>query len=116
MLENYAFSGVPHKPISYIDQGTKLTCQCGYEWIENRFPEYDKLVCPRCQRRQIERDRSNLVQSSTSTKPIKSSAQQSQIDEIMELLINESILELKILCFLYSYSLQWNVVLLQVCD
>ena len=61
MLENYAFSGVPHKPISYIDQGTKLTCQCGYEWIENRFPEYDKQVCPRCQRRQIERDRRNLV-------------------------------------------------------
>ena len=79
MLENYAFSGVPHKPISYIDQGTKLTCQCGYEWIENRFPEYDKVVCPRCQRRQIERDRRNLVQSSTSAK-------QSQIDEVLELL------------------------------
>jgi hypothetical protein len=54
MLENYAFSGILHKPISYIDQGTKLTCQCGYEWIENRFPEY--AVCPRCDRRQMERD------------------------------------------------------------
>ena len=55
MLENFAFSGVSHKPISYIEQGTKLTCQCGYEWIENRFPEYDQVVCPRCERRQIER-------------------------------------------------------------
>ena len=60
MLENYAFSGTPHKPISYIDsEGTKPTCQCGYEWIENRFPKYDQLVCPRCQHRQIERDRRN---------------------------------------------------------
>ena len=79
MLENYAFSGTPRKPISYIDQGTKLTCQCGYEWIENRFPEYDQVVCPRCERRQLERDSRNLVQSSTSAK-------QSQIDEVLELL------------------------------
>jgi hypothetical protein len=86
MLENYAFSGTSYKPILYIDQGTKLTCQCGYEWIENRFPEYDQVVCPRCQRRQIERDRRNLVQSSTSAKPLRSSTQESQIDEIVELL------------------------------
>ena len=25
------------------------------KWIENRFPEYDQVVCPRCERRQIER-------------------------------------------------------------
>ena len=43
MLENYAFSGTPHKPVSYIEQGIKLTCQCGYEWIENRFPVADKM-------------------------------------------------------------------------
>jgi hypothetical protein len=24
MLENYAFSGTPNKPISYIEQGTNL--------------------------------------------------------------------------------------------
>jgi hypothetical protein len=85
MLENYAFSGTPHKPISYIDQGTKLTCSCGYEWIENRFPEYP--VCPRCDRRQMERDSRNLVQSSsTSAKPLRTSPQQSQINEILELL------------------------------
>lgn len=80
-------SGEPHKPISYIEQGTKLTCQCGYEWIENRFPEY--AVCPRCDRRQIERDsRSrNLVQSSTSAKPLQfKTNEQKQIDEIMDLL------------------------------
>ena len=58
----------------------------GYEWVENRFPEYDQVVCPRCQRRQIERVRRNLVQSSTSAKPLRSSTQESQIDEIMELL------------------------------
>ena len=86
MLENYAFSGVPHKPISYIDQGTKLTCQCGYEWIENRFPVYDQVVCPTCERRQIERDKRNLVQSSTSAKLLRPSTLESQIDEIMELL------------------------------
>src|SRR5215510_12865382 len=87
MLENYAFSGTSRKPISYIEQGTKLTCQCGYEWIENRFPEYDKVACPRCQRRQIERDRRNLVQSSTSTKPLQfRSKKQSEIDGILELL------------------------------
>ena len=40
----------------------------------------------RCQRRQIERDRRNLVQSSTSAKPLRPSTQQSQIDEIVELL------------------------------
>ena len=79
MLENYAFSGTPRKPIYYIDQGTKLTCKCGYEWIENRFPEYDQVVCPSCERRQLERDSRNLVQSSTSAK-------QSQIDEVLKLL------------------------------
>jgi hypothetical protein len=86
MLENYAFSGTPHTPISYIDQGTKLTCQCGYEWIENRFPEY--AVCPRCDRRQMERDSSrNLVQSSTSANPLSSSSSTNkQIDEILDLL------------------------------
>ena len=78
-------SGEPYtQPISYIDQGTKLTCQCGYEWIENRFPEY--AVCPRCDRRQMERDSRNLVQSSTSAKPLRTSPQQSQISEILELL------------------------------
>jgi hypothetical protein len=86
MLNNYAFSGTPQKPISYIEQGTKLTCQCGYEWIENRFPEYDKVACPRCQRRQIERDRRNLVQSSTMTKSLQfRSKEQSEIDGILEL-------------------------------
>jgi len=87
MLENYAFSGTSHKPISYIDQGTKHICQCGYEWIENRFPEYDKVVCPRCQRRQIARDRRNLVQSSTLATPLQlRSKEQSAIDEILTLL------------------------------
>ena len=85
-VRKHAFSGTPHKPISYIDQGTKLTCSCGYEWVENRFPEYDQVVCPRCERRQIERDKRNLVQSSTSAKPLRPSNQQSEIDEIMELL------------------------------
>ena len=43
-IDNFiAMSGEPYKA-SYIDQGTKLVCQCGYEWIENRFPEY--AVCP----------------------------------------------------------------------
>ena len=92
MLENYAFSGTPRKPISYIDQGTKLTCKCGYEWIENRFPEYDKVVCPRCQRRQIERDRRNLVQSSRSAKPLQfRSKEQIAIDEVLNLLNFSSI-------------------------
>lgn len=80
------FSGTLRKPISYVDQGTKLACSCGYEWVENRFPEYDQVVCPRCERRQIERDKRNLVQSSTSAKPLRPPTPQSQIDEIMELL------------------------------
>jgi hypothetical protein len=81
MLENYAFSGVPHKPISYIDQGTKLICQCDYEWIENRFPEF--AVCPRCERRQLQRHSRILVQSSTLAKPLQfRSKEQSQIDKI----------------------------------
>ena len=86
MKSYIAVSGIPYEPTSCVEQGTKLICQCGYEWIENRFPEYDKVVCPRCQRRQIEGDRRNLVQSSTSFKPLRPSTQQSQIDEIMELL------------------------------
>ena len=86
MLDDYiAMSGMPNnKPISYIDQGTKLTCTCGYEWIENRFPEY--AVCPRCDRRELERDSRNLVQSSTSAKPLRPNPQQSQIDELLTLL------------------------------
>lgn len=78
-------SGEPYK-VSYIEQGTTLTCQCGYTWVENRFPEY--AVCPRCDRRQMERDSRNLVQSSTSAKPLSSSSSSTnkQIDEILDLL------------------------------
>ena len=76
-IDNFiAMSGEPYK-VSYIEQGTTLTCQCGYTWIEHRFTE--SAICPRCDARKMERDRRNLVQSSTSAK-------QSQLDEILNLL------------------------------
>jgi hypothetical protein len=91
LIDDYiAMSGSPYtlKPVSYIEQGTKLVCQCGYEWIENRFPEY--AVCPRCDRRreEVERDssrRRNLVQSSSASASTKPSTNK-QIDELLDLL------------------------------